>query len=315
MVVPPDFHDEQRLVTHKLRVSGCNVDIERSYDTFGNVILDFTLEQVERDRRLHRLDRRRARGARWTAATSPTRSRPTRRLAEPSRLTEPDAALRGGRRRAARHGRSRARTWPSAIWHARPRALHVPLRGDDGRTARPPRRGPAASACARTTRTACSRSAGCAGCPRATSRATCWARAARTPGSRCSCRTRAMPRRSAPCPIDPTHDRARRPALRHRRRRPRLPARPAHVRHVRGAVRGRADDAQARRRHARRVRAAAQAPPARSRAARLRPSFSRCARSADRGLPTAARAPRAAAACARPARRGRTACHRPPRPG
>ncbi|MBA2295834.1 MAG: hypothetical protein H0W16_11965, partial [Actinobacteria bacterium] len=38
MVVPPDFHDEQRLLTHKLRISGCDVDIERSYDTFGNVV-------------------------------------------------------------------------------------------------------------------------------------------------------------------------------------------------------------------------------------------------------------------------------------
>ena len=49
MVVPPDYHDDQRLVTHKLRVSGCNVDTERSYDTFGNVVLDLSVEEVERD--------------------------------------------------------------------------------------------------------------------------------------------------------------------------------------------------------------------------------------------------------------------------
>ena len=49
MVVPPDYHDDQRLVTHKLRVSGCNVDTERSYDTFGNVVLDLTLRSVERE--------------------------------------------------------------------------------------------------------------------------------------------------------------------------------------------------------------------------------------------------------------------------
>ena len=49
MVVPPDFHGDQRLLTHKLRVSGCDVDIERSYDTFGNVVLDLGLEHVERD--------------------------------------------------------------------------------------------------------------------------------------------------------------------------------------------------------------------------------------------------------------------------
>ena len=49
MVVPPDFHGHQRLVTHKLRVSGCNLDSERSYDSFGNVVLDLSLDEVECD--------------------------------------------------------------------------------------------------------------------------------------------------------------------------------------------------------------------------------------------------------------------------
>ena len=62
MVVPPDYHDNQRLLTHKIRVSGCDVDTERSYDTFGNVVLDLSLEHVERDGRVHHLGRRRARG-------------------------------------------------------------------------------------------------------------------------------------------------------------------------------------------------------------------------------------------------------------
>ena len=30
IVVPPDYHDDQRLLTHKLRVTGCDVDTERS---------------------------------------------------------------------------------------------------------------------------------------------------------------------------------------------------------------------------------------------------------------------------------------------
>ena len=47
MVVPPDYHGHQRLTTHKLRVSGCNVECERSYDSFGNVVLDLTLEEVD----------------------------------------------------------------------------------------------------------------------------------------------------------------------------------------------------------------------------------------------------------------------------
>jgi transglutaminase-like putative cysteine protease len=49
IVIPPDCHADQRLVTHKLRVSGCNVGVERSYDTFGNVVLDVSLERIERD--------------------------------------------------------------------------------------------------------------------------------------------------------------------------------------------------------------------------------------------------------------------------
>src|SRR6476469_2613482 len=48
VIVPPDFHEDQRLITQKLRVSGWDVEIERSVDTFGNVVLDFTLAEVER---------------------------------------------------------------------------------------------------------------------------------------------------------------------------------------------------------------------------------------------------------------------------
>src|SRR5271156_4055089 len=53
MVVPPDRHGNQRLLTHKLRVStsplpGLNLDNERSHDSFGNVVLDLTLQVVDR---------------------------------------------------------------------------------------------------------------------------------------------------------------------------------------------------------------------------------------------------------------------------
>ena len=48
MVVPPDYHGHQRLATHKLRVSGCDLECERSYDSFGNVVLDLTLERGRR---------------------------------------------------------------------------------------------------------------------------------------------------------------------------------------------------------------------------------------------------------------------------
>ncbi|MEO5576994.1 MAG: transglutaminase family protein [Gaiellaceae bacterium] len=92
MVVPPDYHDDQRLVTHKLRVSGCNVDTERSYDTFGNVVLDLTLQCVEREVEFTTwivVEREAgADGAHYSEPLSPDV-----RYAQPSRLTRADGAL------------------------------------------------------------------------------------------------------------------------------------------------------------------------------------------------------------------------------
>jgi transglutaminase-like putative cysteine protease len=92
IVVPPDYHDDQRLVTHKLRVSGSNVDTERSYDTFGNVVLDLTLQGVERDVEFTSwvvVERETAADGSLHADPLP----PDTRFAEPSRLTRPDHAL------------------------------------------------------------------------------------------------------------------------------------------------------------------------------------------------------------------------------
>jgi transglutaminase-like putative cysteine protease len=93
MVVPPDHHGRQRLVTHKLRVSGSNLDSERSYDTFGNVVLDLTLQDVERQVEF----------ATWAVVEcdAPLNGQESsdhigfdHRFGEPSRLTRPDDALR-----------------------------------------------------------------------------------------------------------------------------------------------------------------------------------------------------------------------------
>lgn len=92
IVVPPDYHDDQRLVTHKLRVSGCNVDTERSYDTFGNVVLDLTLQSVGREVEFTTwVVVEREAGADGALYSEP-RS-PDVRFSEPSRLTRPDDAL------------------------------------------------------------------------------------------------------------------------------------------------------------------------------------------------------------------------------
>ncbi len=93
MVVPPDYHDNQRLLTHKIRVSGCDVDTERSYDTFGNVILDLSLEHVEREVEFTTwavVEREAA----VDGTDTPDAIAFDQRFAEPSRLTHADDALR-----------------------------------------------------------------------------------------------------------------------------------------------------------------------------------------------------------------------------
>jgi transglutaminase-like putative cysteine protease len=93
MVVPPDWHGHQRLTTHKLRVSGCNLESERSYDSFGNVVLDLTLESVESHVEF----------TTWAVvethvpiegSENPDDIGSDRRFAEHSRLTRPDGPLR-----------------------------------------------------------------------------------------------------------------------------------------------------------------------------------------------------------------------------
>jgi transglutaminase-like putative cysteine protease len=93
MVVPPDYHDNQRLLTHKIRVSGCDVDTERSYDTFGNVVLDLSLEHVEREVEFSTwavVEREAA----VDGTDTPDAIAFDQRFAEASRLTRADDALR-----------------------------------------------------------------------------------------------------------------------------------------------------------------------------------------------------------------------------
>jgi transglutaminase-like putative cysteine protease len=92
IVVPSDFHDDQRLVTYKTRVSGCNVDTERSYGTFGNVVLDLSVEDVQQDVEFSTwvvVEREAAIGG----LDEPDALAPDTRFCEPSRLTHPDDDL------------------------------------------------------------------------------------------------------------------------------------------------------------------------------------------------------------------------------
>lgn len=93
IVVPPDCYGHQRLVTHKLRVTGCDLDSERSYDSFGNVVLDLTLEQVERQVEFSTwavVER----DAAHDGLENPDDVGFDHRFGEPSRLARPDERLR-----------------------------------------------------------------------------------------------------------------------------------------------------------------------------------------------------------------------------
>ncbi len=93
MIVPPDWHEDQRLVTHKLGIAASNVSLERSYDTFGNVIVDISVDHVpssidftawivlERETSVDGSDEREP-------------LVPDLRLLQPTELTAPDDALR-----------------------------------------------------------------------------------------------------------------------------------------------------------------------------------------------------------------------------
>ena len=233
MVVPPDYHDDQRLVTHKLRVSGC----ERRHRALVRHLRERRARPDAAARRargrVHELDRRRARGGRGRRAL--LRAAPTRRpllgalAADPSRRR-----AHGGRGGAPGDGCDRARA-RRPRQRARPRPPPLRLGGRPRSRRRPPRRGPAAPASARTTPTACSRSRGSAASPPATSPATCSAKAAPTPGSRSSSRIREQPECVSAVRVRSDPRPARRAPVRHRRRRPRLRRRRPDLGHLRRA--------------------------------------------------------------------------------
>ena len=184
-------------------------------------------------RRVLDLGRRRARGA-GRGATSPTRW-PRQPL--PAAVA-PDLP---GRRRCARPPSRCAPRAPTGLELAqrdlppRARALHLRLghhdRRDDGRRGLGGRRRRVPGLRALHGRPLPAVRAA----RRATSRATCSARAGRTPGSRCSCRTpgRRVLRAGG---LRPDARPPPGPALRHGRGRPRLRRRAADLGHVRGAA-------------------------------------------------------------------------------
>ncbi len=196
IVVPPDYHDDQRLLTHKLRVSGCDVDTERSYDTFGNVVLDLTLQRVEREVEFTSwIVVEREAGADGSLHTEPLP--PDARFSEPSRLTRPDEALTAVAAELEGDGRDRARAGRPRQ-PARPRSPPLRVGGHVGRDHGRPGVGRRRRRLPGLRPLHARRWRGSAASRPATSRGTCSARAAPTPGSRSSSRTRVSPSASPP---------------------------------------------------------------------------------------------------------------------
>ncbi|MCA9877245.1 MAG: transglutaminase family protein [Thermomicrobiales bacterium] len=93
VIIPPERHGPQRLVTHRLEISSPTTEVRREIDQFGNLVISLAADHVAREITF----------TAWILAEQDATAGPilvTRQLyesdllREPSRLTEPDAALR-----------------------------------------------------------------------------------------------------------------------------------------------------------------------------------------------------------------------------
>lgn len=92
MVIPPEMYGDQRLVTYRLEVTAKNLETESTHDEFGNCVLNLYVPQVEKtiDFEAWIVVERHAQEKFLIAGNALTDVR----YLEPSRLTEPDEALR-----------------------------------------------------------------------------------------------------------------------------------------------------------------------------------------------------------------------------
>lgn len=93
MIVPPERHGGQRLVTAKVEVSAPAYEIERERDNFGNLILNLSVAHVEREIEFTAwiiVER----DATADAITAPAETAQVATLLAPTALTMPDDALR-----------------------------------------------------------------------------------------------------------------------------------------------------------------------------------------------------------------------------
>jgi transglutaminase-like putative cysteine protease len=93
VIIPPERHGDQRLITHRLEVSSPTSEVRRELDTFGNLILSLAVDHVA-----DAIDFTAWIVVEREAAGEPIRVTPETYIAssmrEPSHLTVPDEALR-----------------------------------------------------------------------------------------------------------------------------------------------------------------------------------------------------------------------------
>lgn len=93
VIIPPERHGDQRLVTHHLEVSSPTTEVRREIDPYGNLVLSLAVDLVVKtiDFTAWIVVERDATAGPITVAPETYADRDLR---EPSRLTGPDAALR-----------------------------------------------------------------------------------------------------------------------------------------------------------------------------------------------------------------------------
>ena len=103
IILPPEQHGGQRLVTHKLEVSSPLVELRSERDGFGNLVLNLFVKHVEQA-----IDFTAWIVVEHDATAGPVRVPPEAaadpRLLAPSPLTVPDAALQAAADELRRHG-------------------------------------------------------------------------------------------------------------------------------------------------------------------------------------------------------------------
>ena len=93
MIIPPDYHGDQRLVFHHLEVSAPGVEIAQQHDAFENMVLNLYVPRVEKTIDFEAwivVERYAGKGPHHISASLLADPR----LLEPSDLTEPDDMLR-----------------------------------------------------------------------------------------------------------------------------------------------------------------------------------------------------------------------------